>query len=372
VFVDRWDRKRVMLISDLVRAGLIGLLLLLTAVSSPLPVWLRLTVIYAVVALSASFAQFFNPSRFATIGAVVAPEDRSRAFSLSSATTSTAAVLGPPLAAPLLFAAGVQWALAINAVSFLASFAFIWWTDIPRSDDLGVEPHGHTFMSELREGWQFIQNNTVLMTIIVAIFLYMFGVGAINVLEVFFVSENLHVSASWLGTLNGTLGAGSILGALLTPRILRKTGDRSMFSGGILLTAVLVLVLTRSSSLVMAIIVFGLIGIPLAIVNTVLGPILLAETPNRLLGRVSAVLNPVVYLASVSSMAIAGIAASALGQHFSFNLAGIRFQRIDTIFFVCGMLMLVAGLYAVRRLHGATVVVTQERSSDVDPAVHSS
>src|SRR5437763_5361546 len=72
-----------------------------------------------------SFAQFFNPSRFAILGVVVEPEDRAQASSRFQATSSFAAIIGPPLGAPLLFTLGVQWALAINAASFAFSFGTI-------------------------------------------------------------------------------------------------------------------------------------------------------------------------------------------------------------------------------------------------------
>ncbi|HEY3501280.1 MAG TPA: MFS transporter [Actinocatenispora sp.] len=67
VFVDRWDRRRTMLVADLVRAALVVLA-------------------YAVVTLAAASAQFFNPARFALIGQVVAdPADRSRAAGIGQA-----------------------------------------------------------------------------------------------------------------------------------------------------------------------------------------------------------------------------------------------------------------------------------------------
>lgn len=368
VFVDRWNRKRTMMNSDLIRAVLIGLLMLLPATGHSLPVGLRLATIYLVVAAAAAVSQFFNPSRFATIAAVVAEDDRGKAFSLATASSNTVAVIGPPLAAPLLFSVGVEWALAVNTASFLISYAFIRLTDIPAdptpAPQLAGERSRNSFWSELFEGWRFMRGNTVLVVLAFTIFLYMFGVGAINVLELFFVSENLHVTANWLGTLNGALGAGSILGALLVPALARRLGDGRLFGWGILATALLVIVFARSTSLALAIVVFGLVGIPLAVVNTVVGPIILKETPNRLLGRINAVLNPLVYLASVSSMALAGIAASAMPKSFAWKLGGLQFHRIDTIFLICGLLMLVAGAAAVAKM---TNIHAEPQTSDGAP-----
>lgn len=121
VFVDRWNHRRIMLASELIRFALVGgltLVILLPVTALPAGAWLAL--LYVVVFLVSAMEQFFNPARFATIGDIVTGEaDQSRAFGLSTATVSSAAIIGPPLAAPLLFAAGIKWALLLNALSYL-------------------------------------------------------------------------------------------------------------------------------------------------------------------------------------------------------------------------------------------------------------
>ena len=79
----------------------------------------------AVFVLNAA-GQFFNPARFATTGDVVhGEEDRVRAVGLAEATTSAAGIIGPPIAALLLFTVGFQWALAANAASYVVSYLAI-------------------------------------------------------------------------------------------------------------------------------------------------------------------------------------------------------------------------------------------------------
>ncbi|MFJ4680343.1 MFS transporter [Kitasatospora sp. NPDC088783] len=349
VFVDRWNRRRTMLVADLVRAALVGSLLAVPVLGDRLPTWAQLAAIYTAVAATATVSQFFNPARFATVGAAVAPEDRPKAFSLASASANTASVLGPPLAAPLLFSVGVRWAIAVNMLSYLLSYALIRMTRIPESA-AGSAPHSGGFRRELDEGLHHLRGNPVLRTITLTVFLYMFGVGAVNVLEVFFVSENLKADPSWLGTLNGALGLGSIAGALLSPRLAARIGERPVFAWGIVATALLVFAYARSTSLPLTVALLGVMGVPLAMVNTVLGPIILQETPNRLLGRINAVLNPLVYLASVASMALAGLLASRMAPGFTANLGGLHLHRIDLILSCSAGLMALAGATAVSRL----------------------
>src|SRR5437667_97563 len=91
-----------------------------------LPIGLWLVAVYLVVFVLNAAGQFFNPARFATTGDVVhGEEDRIRAAGLAEATTSAAAIAGPPIAVLLLVTVGFQWALAANAASYVVSYLAI-------------------------------------------------------------------------------------------------------------------------------------------------------------------------------------------------------------------------------------------------------
>jgi MFS family permease len=120
VFVDRWSHRRIMLTTEVIRGVVVAALtaiMFLPRTALPAGVWLA--ILYVVVFVVNASGQFFNPSRFATIGEIVTDEaDRTRAFGLSQTTAATAAIIGPPLASPLLFTVGVQCSLALNAISY--------------------------------------------------------------------------------------------------------------------------------------------------------------------------------------------------------------------------------------------------------------
>jgi MFS family permease len=357
VFVDRWDRRRTMLVSDLVRAGLVGALTVVAFLPAGLlPVPATLAAIYAVVLLASAAAQFFNPARFALIGDVVTGDaDRARAAGVGQATSAIAAIIGPPLAAPLLFTVGVRWALLLNALSFLVSYAAV------RSVQIAAPPHpagtapapGRGMWRELGDGLRLVARSPLLRAIILTAMLVQLGTGAFNALGVFFVTENLRVSARFYGTLDMGLGIGLIGGSLAAGFVTVRLGSARVFWLGLLLVGAGLAVYTRLTDLVAAVVVLGLIGVPLAALNAAVGPLMLRTVPHEYVGRVMAIFVPSLNLTSITSAAVAGWLASTVLLGFDATIAGVRLGRIDTIFLVCAALIVAGAVYAGVALRGA-------------------
>jgi MFS family permease len=133
VFVDRWDKRRTMMGSDLIRAGLVAVLIVVALLpTGTLAVGVVLALIYFVVFASTGVANFFQPANFTFVGDIVGGDaERAKAASLNQSANYTAAIVGPPLAAPLLFTTGVVWALVINALSFLVSCLMVRGIKVP-------------------------------------------------------------------------------------------------------------------------------------------------------------------------------------------------------------------------------------------------
>jgi len=352
VFVDRWDRRRTMLLADVVRAVLVGLLLVLVLLpAGSVPMAGQLVVTYAVVTLASVAAQFFNPARFALLGAVVAPADQPRAASLGQATASFAGIVGPPLAAPLLFTLGVEWALVVNAVSFLASYVAVRAVRVPVAASPAGGPASGV-ITEFREGLRFFAGNRALVAVVGAAVIVMAGAGAVNALDVFFVVENLGVAPKFYGLLGAAFDIGAVAGALLAAAYAARIGVNRSFWLGLILAGLAFVVYSRSTDLVVALVVLLLTGVPIAVVNSVVGPIALRETPQHLLGRVMSVFNPVVQLASIGSIAVASALASTVLHDLDTTVLGIRFRTFDTIFLVSGLFIVAGGVWARRALRG--------------------
>jgi MFS family permease len=355
VFVDRWDRRRTMLLADLARAALIGVLVILVLLpAGTVPVSGRLAITYALVALASVAAQFFNPARFALLGAVVAEPDQPRAASIGQATYSLAGIVGPPLAAPVLFTIGVGWALAANAVSFLVSYVAVGAVRVTRAaaapgasgaERLGVFP-------ELREGLRFFAGNRALMAVLGSAVLVTAGAGAVNALDVFFVVENLGLAPKFYGLLSGAFDVGALTGALLAAAYAARIGINRTFWLGLVVAGLAFVGYSRSTELAMALIFMFIVGLPIAAVNSVIGPITLRETPQHMLGRVISAYHPLVQTASIGSIVVGSTLASTVLRDLDTTVLGIHFRTFDTIFLVSGLFILAGGLWARRALRG--------------------
>ena len=353
VFVDRWPPRRTMLGSEVVRGVLVALLWLLVVLPhGDLPVWLWLTVIYLTVFVVNSAGQFFRPARFAAIGEIVPGEaDRTKALGMSQATAAAAAIVGPPLAAPLLFTVGMQWALLANVLSYLVSYLAIRSVRFP--DDVSGDASApvtdagtrSTWRADLVAGLRMFAQNRLLVALLTIFVTAELGAGSISALNIFFLTDNLRTSANLLGVLSLAIGLGAIVGALMAGRIAALVGARTLTWLGMICGGALFAVYARQTSLAPAMVCAFLFMIPVAAFNSGLGPLLLAATPRGFTGRVMAVIGPVTTAASMLSVVTTGWLASTRLHDFHATVIGVHLGPIDVIFTACAILIIGAGTY---------------------------
>jgi MFS family permease len=352
VFVDRWDFRVTMMWTEAIRAGLSGLLAIVAFLPvHSLPVWAWLTLIYLDVLALNAVGQFFNPARFAIVGDVVQGEaDRARAAGITEATIATAVIIGPPLAAPLLFTVGLQWALLLNAISYVVSYIAIRSVRVAATEPVGVAAAGDSsaegFWPQLSAGLRQFVTNRYLVALITIAVICTLGTGALNALDVFFVTRNLHSSYDLYGYLGMAFGLGAIVGALSAGRVVQRIGARVTTWLGLLAGGVLIIAYSRQVQFWPGVVMLFLVAVPVTMLNTAIAPMLLAAVPREFLGRTIAFLNPVIQLASMVSVVVAGWLASTVLRNFAGSIGGLHLGPIDTIFTVSGLLIVVAAGYA--------------------------
>lgn len=116
VWVDRWDRQRVMVYSDLGRAGASLSVLLALAFDA-----LTLTHLYAVMLVQGTMLVFFNLAEVAALSRVVATPQLPQAIGQNQAGHSAASIAGPALGTLMFQHLGRAWPFAVDTLTYLAS-----------------------------------------------------------------------------------------------------------------------------------------------------------------------------------------------------------------------------------------------------------
>ncbi|MFD0276448.1 MFS transporter [Kitasatospora sp. NPDC127111] len=359
VFVDRWDKRATMLGTEVIRGGLVAALTavsFLPAEDLPAGVWLGL-IYLTVLALNAA-GQFFTPARFAVVAEFVGGEaDRARAAGIAQATGQTAWIVGPPIAAPLLFTVGLQWALLFNALSYLVSYVAIRSVDIrpapaPAADPDRAGDERPGLVKEFTAGLRFFGRSRFLVALLLLTVIGQLGVGALSTLNVFFATGNLHASAQLYGYLGMVTGIGGIAGALAAGRVVGRIGARRTTWIGLMVSGALLVLYSRQTGFPAAVAVLFVFILPITMLNTAMAPLLLAATPQEFRGRVLAVFYPVTRLAAMLTAVLAGWLAGSGLRDFTGSVAGFRFGPIDTIFAASGVVVVLAGVCARFALPG--------------------
>ncbi|WP_432149890.1 MFS transporter [Streptomyces sp. bgisy029] len=379
VFVDRWDKVATMLRSEVVRGVLV---VTLTTVSflpvHALPIGLWLALVYATVLTLNAASQFFTPARFAVIADLVTGDaDRARAAGIAQATSQTAWIVGPPLAAPLLFTAGLQWALLFNALSYAVSYLAIRSirplpsrTPATTGPDTAPEPAASRtggLLGEFTAGLRFFARSRFLVALVLLAVIGQFGLGALSTLNIFFATDNLHMSAHLYGYIGTAMGLGGIVGALCAGRVVQRIGARRTTWIGLLVSGALLIAYSRQTGFVGGIAVLFVFTVPLTMLNTAMAPLLLAAAAPEYRGRVVAVFYPVTQLASMLAAVLSGWLASSVLRDIAGSVGSLRFGPVDTIFAVSGLFVVASGVYAWRALPGTESAESPPRDTSAAP-----
>jgi MFS family permease len=355
--VDRWDKRRTMLIMDLGRALLISLLFFMAFFAPQLSVPLILGSMYLICALTSTFSQFFGPARMTLIKDIVPSGQLTRASGLSSAAINIALIAGPILAAPLYFAAGAPWAIAFNVFSFLASWLAIF--SIRVSEPVQeTSKKQTTFWHDFVEGLHFYRHNRVLMVLLIAGIFFNLGAGASNALYVLFVLQNLHTPPNLVGLFAALYGIGLISGSLLSAFFVPRLKEPRVFWLALLSWGLGIIIFACLTNFIPGLLLFLFLGFCNAGIVVVVGPLKLRVTPRELVGRVEAVMMPVIIASQLLSVLCAGSLSSTLLVAVHFSWLGISFGPLVIIFLGVGFMGIFGGIYALLALRN--VVIPQE------------
>lgn len=218
VLADAFDRRRLILGSNLFAAGAAGLMAVIAALGllGPDALLLYTFLIGCGVALSAPAWQAVTPS-------LVPRAEIPAAAALGSAAVNTARAVGPAVAGVLVSWAGPAFVFGLNALSFVGTAAAVYsWKSSP------VQEEREHVGEALAAGMRYIRAAPRIRRILLRSALFMIPASAVFSLLPIAVNGHLGLGATGYGLLLGALGGGAVLGVFLLPVVRPKVNDTAL------------------------------------------------------------------------------------------------------------------------------------------------
>lgn len=203
------DRRRYLILAQLWML-LVASTLAVLAHLDRLGPWVLVALTFA-LGIGAAMAM---PAQQATTPELVPKPMLGPAVALGSLSMNIARAIGPALGGLIVAQAGIAWAFAVNALTFLGVAVVLWrWRRAPATSVLPPE----TFGVALRAGLRYATRASVLQAVLVKAAWFFTFASALTALLPIVVKQDLHASAGTYGLLLGCIGAGAIGGAMLLP-----------------------------------------------------------------------------------------------------------------------------------------------------------
>ncbi|MGB3258921.1 MAG: MFS transporter [Ornithinimicrobium sp.] len=237
-WVDRWRKKRVIVLGDLGRAAVLLLLPLAWALDV-LAMWQ----LYAVALVSGAITVFFDVANQSYLPEIVDGDQIAEGNGKLSASQQTAGVLGPAAGAAVIRAVGSPMAVALTSACMAASSLLV--SRVEHKETPKPREGRRPMRSEVAQGMRFVVSHPLLVRITACTGLSNFASNMIFALFVLYVLRTLGLSETTLGLVFSVSAVGGLLGAVSASRVARWVGE----GRSIPLTAVLIPLAATSTPL---------------------------------------------------------------------------------------------------------------------------
>jgi predicted MFS family arabinose efflux permease len=297
VFADRWDRRRLMITTNLCCAAAVAAMLLGT---SPGRYW----VLYAALVAENSGAVLYAPAVQARTPAIVGTGPvLSSANALNSVSSGTVRLIGGPLGGILFASYGVRWLICADAFSYLLSAAAMFMTSRTRGQHTCRNATISGVARDLVQGTRVLRAQPLARALLPVTVIFLGANASLSAILIPFGVQRLGGSED-TGFLLSCLGAGFLIGAPVIRALLDRSQPRHLLAGTLTATAAAYYLLFTSSSLATALPAAAAVGMTGSMSLVIPQTMMQRVIPNQALGRVSAV-----FLTSEAAATLIGAAA---------------------------------------------------------------
>ncbi|MFM2077379.1 MAG: hypothetical protein RJA49_1269 [Actinomycetota bacterium] len=316
VLVDRVDRRRLMLLSDLVRFGTSALLAVLFAADE-----LTLPVVLVAAAVAAAAGSVFSPAYMASITMLVPADDRATANSLVGVNEAVAGILGPAIGGLLIGLWGTSSALWFDAATFVVSLLFVLASRVP----MPTPKPSSAGAADLTDDGPFAalglvrRDRSIRDLTMVAVSLNTF-VAPVPVLMVALAAGPLALGGTGFGLLEATVPLGMLGGFILGPKV---STIRPAAFVALVVTSLGVALAGATTLALVAALTFVAAGVGVGVANTILPTRFQNDIDPSLQGRVFALLGALGQVGRPVGLLLAAPLLAVLGPRGGLAVCGL-------------------------------------------------
>ncbi|HXA84939.1 MAG TPA: MFS transporter [Candidatus Dormibacteraeota bacterium] len=303
VFVDHWNVKRLMIASDLIRAGLILMLVFAHNV----------TQISAIFIVLSSVSSFFAPAQSVTIRTIVPPEGLLAANALMMQAFYIVRLLSPAAAGALVAWLTEKSCFYLDVASFIFSAAMIAGLSVIRPARAQGEKTVKSLAQDFLAGNKFIFTHAGLAFVFIAMAVAMFVLSSFSPLISIYIRDSLHAGSFIFGAISAMVGVGMIVGTQLVTRLARSGSKSHVVLGGLFLLGAGAGLLGAFRNTPMAALSTFTMGFGIAFVWIPAQTMSQQETPPPMVGRVSSTFMSLISFSQVFGLLLSGYLAQRLG-----------------------------------------------------------
>jgi MFS family permease len=324
-WTDRLDRKRLMIVVDLLSAAVVASIPI-AAAAGVLSIWW----IYASAFALATLGIFFQAAQFAAIPSLVARDQLVTANGRIQASFSAATVVGPLVAGAALALMPVESLLFLDALTFVASAVAL--ALIARPFNAPREAARTSIRADVLEGLRYVLRHPVLRNISVMMALINFVGVTVYAQLVLFAKQRFAVSDAELGLLFAADGAGVVLLSLLAGPLRSRWSFGNVALGALMLSGVATFALAHAPTYLAAV-AFSALSSGFGILfNINTGSLRQAIVPDHLLGRIITIAMVLAWSANPLGSTVGGLIVERTGD-------------VQAVYAVIGVLVFAIALY---------------------------
>lgn len=322
-FADRWNPKKTMVWCDILSAISIFAVLLTLLFGT----W---QVVFFVTLISAILSQFSQPSGMKLFKLHLPEEQVQAGMSVYQTIFAVFMVLGPVIGTFTFQSFGIEISIMITGIAFLLSAGALAF--LPKDYKLEEEERGSTLWQEMKSGVKYVLNKKELSLLGLCFLATGLGLGFIQPLSIFLVTEQLGLpkeNLQWLFMVNGI---GMVVGGAVVMIFAKTVAPQRLITFGMLVNAIGLAVMGLSTNLWLTLTAEFVNGLMLPCIQIGINTMILKRTEGAYIGRVNGILMPLFTGSMVLTMSMAGLVKEKFSLVATFELAAVLF--IIGMFFI--------------------------------------